>query len=83
MHVATFTAASQRFQRPAGLDDAPLRMWPGPTLVRNYEAAAGLVPRPLGQTIHETLQHELLLARWHARPHRKQGVTAPVPTGLA
>lgn len=62
----TLTWVERSFLLAAGQDDTSLPMWPGADPDSNYEAAdpgraaaAGLAPRPLGQTIHETLQHEL------------------------
>jgi 2'-hydroxyisoflavone reductase len=62
----TLTWMERSFLLAAGQDDATLPMWPGADPDSNYEAAdpgraaaAGLAPRPLGQTIRETLEHEL------------------------
>lgn len=62
----TFTWVERSFLLTAGQDDASLPMWPGADPDGNYEAAdpgraaaAGLAPRPLAQTIRETLEHEL------------------------
>jgi 2'-hydroxyisoflavone reductase len=61
----TFTWVGRSFLLDAGENDMTLPMWPGGDPVGMFEAAdpsraeaAGLAPRPLAQTIRETLDHE-------------------------